>query len=327
MAVGVDAVPGRGVGDPVFFTDRPSKGPNTPSRSTGEDAAREDWVSTGANTRTEEPTMSLTFWKLTGAGNDFIVINNMDGRIKDDVEARRALVRRLCARRVGVGADGLLLAEPSDRASFRMRYYNRDGGEAETCGNGARCIARFATLQGLAGEEMEFETKAGLYRATVLPDSAIVSMGEAHSLRLDIPIEVDGLFRGPVDFVNTGVPHVVVRVENLDGTAVSELGRAIRRHERFAPAGANVNFIEFVGENLLSIRTYERGVEDETLACGTGAIASAVVASRRGLASSPVRLSTRSGEALTVRFEPTDDGAREVSLEGEARVVFRGEIA
>ena len=272
--------------------------------------------------------MTLEFWKLTGAGNDFVVIDNLDGRIPADPGERAELVRRLCARRVGVGADGVLLVEPSQQADFRMRYYNSDGGEAETCGNGARCIARFAHLRGLAQETMQFETQAGLYAAVVTPEAVRVSMSDAHSLESNIPLEIPDLFAGQVDFVNTGVPHVVVRVEDSAQAPVVQLGRAIRHHERFAPAGANVNFISPAGApNRLHIRTYERGVEDETLACGTGSIAAAIIHNRRQAVSPPIHLVTQSESTLTVRFEPTPRGARDVTLEGEARVVYRAELA
>jgi diaminopimelate epimerase len=311
--------------------------------------------------------MSLKFWKFTGAGNDFVALDNRDDSIEPDPRARAALIRSLCARGVGVGADGALILEPSQNADFRMRYYNSDGGEAETCGNGARCIARFANMLGAAGPACRFETQAGIYEAVVKPEAVCVSMSDASGLELDVRLGratlpadlLSGIpsLRGPgtVDFVNTGVPHAVIRVENTEdllNVPVVELGRAIRYHARFAPAGTNVNFIapagtnaNFIapiapagtnlnsiapiapaGPNHFAIRTYERGVEDETLACGTGSIASAIVACRRGLAAPPVRLTTRSGVDLLVHLEPTDRGATRVRLEGEARLVFKGEL-
>jgi diaminopimelate epimerase len=305
--------------------------------------------------------MGLEFWKLTGAGNDFVVLDNRTDAVAPDTAERADFIRRTCARGTGVGADGMLLVEPSDRADFRMRYYNSDGGEAETCGNGARCIARFAHARGIAAARMTFETKAGIYSAEIVPGGVRVSMSNAHSFEADVAVEVPGLFNGTVDFVNTGVPHVVVRVGSLrtsplvaqppsavnptqpvaqspsavDATAdietvpVVELGRALRFHERFAPAGANVNFVMPAPDrpNTFIIRTYERGVEDETLACGTGCIAAAVTLAHREQATAPVRLITRSGVPLSVRFALSPEGARGVELEGEARVVFTGELA
>ena len=285
--------------------------------------------------------MSLKFWKFTGAGNDFVALDNRDGSIEPDPQARAALIRSLCARGVGVGADGALILEPSQKADFRMRYYNSDGGEAETCGNGARCIARFANMLGAAGPACRFETQAGIYEAAVKPDAVCVSMSDAFGLELDVQLGratlpadlLSGIpslrGAGTVDFINTGVPHAVIRVENTDdlqNVPVVELGRAIRYHARFAPAGTNVNFIAPIASSHFAIRTYERGVEDETLACGTGSIASAIVACRRALAAPPVRLTTRSGVDLLVHLEPTERGATRVRLEGEARLVFKGEL-
>jgi diaminopimelate epimerase len=285
--------------------------------------------------------MSLKFWKFTGAGNDFVALDNRDGSIEPDPQARAALIRSLCARGVGVGADGALILEPSQKADFRMRYYNSDGGEAETCGNGARCIARFANLLGAAGPACRFETQAGIYEAAVKPEAVRVSMSDASGLELDVQLGratlpadlLSGIpslrGAGTVDFINTGVPHAVIRVENTDdlqNVPVVELGRAIRYHARFAPAGTNVNFIAPIASSHFAIRTYERGVEDETLACGTGSIASAIVACRRALAAPPVRLTTRSGVDLLVHLEPTERGATRVRLEGEARLVFKGEL-
>ena len=271
--------------------------------------------------------MPISFHKLTGAGNDFVAMDNRDGRLPADGPERAELIRRLCARRTGVGADGVLLIEsPRGDADFRMRYYNSDGGEAETCGNGARCIARFANLLGIVEDSAAFETEAGPYRAVIRPDAVRVSMGDVEALKLDIPVEVPGLFSGTVDFANSGVPHAVIRFDDVERVDVVGIGRPVRHDALFAPAGTNVNFIAVNGgANRITIRTYERGVEDETLACGTGCIASAVVAAHRGLVESPVVLATRSGVELTVHFALTDSGATDVELEGEARLVYTGE--
>lgn len=265
--------------------------------------------------------MSLEFWKLTGAGNDFVAVNNLDGRVPE--EGRAALVARWCRRGLSIGADGVLLIEPSDRAHFRMRYYNSDGSEGETCGNGSRCIARFAHELGIAPATMRFDTMAGPYSAEILGDEVVVDMTPAHGLRAAVRID-DARFSGEVAFINTGVPHVVVMVDDTDTTDVVGIGRHLRRHPVFQPAGANVNFIRATDRGNITVRTYERGVEDETLACGTGSIASAIVAARAGLVDAPTRLHTRGGEVLTIHFTPTDDGATDVRLQGGARVVFRG---
>lgn len=281
---------------------------------------------------------TLTFWKYSGAGNDFVALDNRDGRLNAGREKRAELVRRLCRRHLGVGTDGVLIVESSKTADFRMRYYNSDGSEAETCGNGARCIARFAHSLGAAGKKMRFETAAGVYEAEVFPETVRVSMNDAFGLEMNVALDKASLpadlvaqvpslrSGGTVAFVNTGVPHVVIRADDLENAPVARLGRAVRTHPRFAPAGTNVNFVAVAGPDRLAVRTYERGVEDETLACGTGAIACAIVFSRLGLVSPPVRVATRGGAELIVCFEPVEGGARKVRLEGEARLVFRGEM-
>lgn len=271
--------------------------------------------------------MELEFLKLSGAGNDFIVFDNRKGVVPE--VGRRELFIDWCRRGMSIGADGLLLVEDADAGSgadFRMRYYNADGGEAETCGNGSRCIAQFAYLKGIAPRQMTFQTLAGDYRAEVLENGEVrVEMSDAVDLREDVEID-DPVLRGRVDFLNTGVPHVVVTVEDLEGAPVVPAGRMLRYHEAFAPAGTNANFVKVTGAQSLQVRTYERGVEDETLACGTGCIASSIQCVRRGRVTAPVRVTTAGGEVLTIDFRLTDDGAAGVSLQGSARVVFRGYV-
>jgi diaminopimelate epimerase len=270
--------------------------------------------------------MELEFWKLSGAGNDFVAINNMDGKLPE--EGRRELIEGWCRRGMSIGADGALILERAadSGAHFRMRYYNADGGEAETCGNGSRCISRFAFLQGVAPREMVFETLAGNYQAEVLDNDEVrVRMTDAHGLRQNVRI-MDDVFEGEVHFLNTGVPHVVTQVDDVATTALVEAGRHLRYHKEFAPAGTNANFVRLRDPHNLEIRTYERGVEAETLACGTGCIASAIVFNRLGLVEPPVRLKTASGEHVTIGFEPTSEGATNVTLQGSAHVVFRGYI-
>ncbi len=272
--------------------------------------------------------MKIRFTKMSGAGNDFIVIDNRTGVVP--VAGREALLERWCRRRTGVGADGVLLVEPAPATAgvdFRMRYHNADGGEVEMCGNGARCIARFAHRIGAAPAAMRFLTMAGPVAAEVDADGEVMlGMTDPFGLRRAIPLRVEGLFEGPVDFINTGVPHVVVRVEDLEATPVVELGRAIRRHEAFAPAGTNVNFYRPRPEGGLDIRTYERGVEDETLACGTGAVATALIASLAGVGDGPMALHTRGGPVLRIHFERAGENFKCVRLQGEAQIVFEGEL-
>jgi diaminopimelate epimerase len=227
----------------------------------------------------------------------------------------------------------VLLVEPplGAGADFRMRYYNADGREAESCGNGARCIARYAHSIGAAPASLAFETEAGLYRASMTDEGVILSMSDPHSLRLGVPVAIEGVPGGKVDFINTGVPHVVIFVEDLERAPVETLGRAIRRHPAFAPAGTNVNFARALGGDRVAIRTYERGVEAETLACGTGSVASALIAHLHGLADPPVSIQTSGGPILRIHFTPPADPASGlfsgVKLEGEARVVYQGTLA
>lgn len=264
---------------------------------------------------------NIGFSKLSGAGNDFVIIDNRQGVIpKNEAD----FVRKVCARRVSAGADGLLLVENSDVADFKMRYFNSDGSEAETCGNGARCIARFAYIEKIVpSSEMKFETRAGIYSAQVMDDAVKLRMGDAAGMRLDFPLKLEnGIYE--ISFANSGVPHVVYFVDDLEKVDVVKLGRETRYHGDFQPEGTNANFVKVPDEHSLDIRTYERGVEDETLACGTGCIASAIVAAAKGKASSPVVAHTRGGHLLKIYFTLEQQGAKEVFLEGDARVIYRG---
>ncbi len=264
----------------------------------------------------------IAFWKMNGAGNDFIVIDHRKPLIP--VERMAEFARLVCRRKFSVGADGLFLLEPSQVADFRWRFFNADGSEAEMCGNGARCVARFAYMNGLAAARMRFETLAGIIDASVADTQVTIRMPAPHSLQLDLEVEAAG--QGwTVHSVNTGVPHLVVFVDDLDRVDVDALGRTFRYHARFAPAGTNVNFVARDKERL-AIRTYERGVEAETMACGTGATAAAVVAVARGLAASPVQLTTRGGVPLRVQFSGDGPAADHVLLRGPAHVVYRGEL-
>lgn len=274
---------------------------------------------------------NLKFTKMSGAGNDFIVIDNRDGKLRESGRGER--IERWCRRRLDIGADGALLVEPAEgnEADFRMRYYNADGGEAESCGNGARCIARFAYLIGAAGESMAFETKAGLYRAEISGEDVILSMSDPHGLRRDVGLGLAGLPGGGVDFINTGVPHAAAFFKDVADLDVQAMGAAIRYHEAFRPAGTNANFAAVLKDGRIAVRTYERGVEGETLACGTGSVAVALIANLKGLAESPVSIQTSGGPVLKIHFqrrrgeEATPSGGFfDVRLEGEARVVYEG---
>ena len=265
----------------------------------------------------------LEFWKMSGSGNDFILIDNRDGKIRDKDMA--TLVERACIRRESVGADGVIFVTGSERYDFGWRFFNADGGEVEMCGNGSRCISRFAFLNGIAGPDLTFETMAGPVSAEVKGRMVKVLMPGIKGLKLDIDLPYQDGWES-VDFINTGVPHVVVAVNNLDIHPVREQGRDIRYHSLFAPEGTNVNFVKKSGPDLIEIRTYERGVENETLACGTGAIASALVYSVRGKVSSPVKVKTMGGEILTIHFQGQGDSFGQVQLEGNTSIIYQGRL-
>jgi diaminopimelate epimerase len=267
--------------------------------------------------------MMIEFYKMSGSGNDFILIDNRDGSLP--VGDCVAFVKRVCERKVSVGADGLFLIEKSDRVDFRWRFFNADGSEAAMCGNGARCVARFAYLTGIAGAQMSFETGAGIIDAEVRGDIVKVRLTDPQALVLDEQIGIDNqtLF---VHSINTGVPHAVYFVRDPDHFDVFNTGRAIRCHDHYQPAGTNANFAAVVDGHTLRVRTYERGVEDETLACGTGSVASALVAASKGLVESPVDVRVQSGELLRIYFDQIDGGFTKVYLEGKAKVVYQGRL-
>ena len=264
----------------------------------------------------------LRFTKMNGAGNDFVIIDNRAGEVRLDSEQ----IVRICDRHRGVGADGILLLEKgSNGADFRMRYYNRDGGEAEMCGNGARCFARFANKVAKAPAKISFQTPAGLIRGELQGELVALQMIEPKDLSLDIDVFASDS-KEHVHFINSGVPHVVVPVSKVEDVDVRKRGEALRRHEKFSPAGANVNFIEKRGPKKISIRTYERGVEDETLACGTGVVASALIFGAAEKVDGPISVTVRSGSELTVDFKRAGDQFSNVTLTGPAEFAFEGTI-
>jgi len=265
-----------------------------------------------------------TFYKLSASGNDFIIFLNFEGKIT--LEEGKILAKKLCRPKFSISADGLILLEkPSiSSASFSWKFFNSDGSEAEMCGNGARCVARLVEDLGLFKSPFYFETKAGLIYAEVKGERVKVALTSPIDLKLNLVIRTDyDWFMA--HFVNTGVPHVVIFWDNIESAPVEKIGPKIRYHEIFKPAGTNVNFVELVegDKKYLKIRTYERGVEAETLACGTGASASAYISYKLGLVDKKVDLLTKSGEILTVYIE---DEGNKIYLEGDTRFVFEGKI-
>jgi len=269
---------------------------------------------------------AIEFWKMNGSGNDFILIDNRDRQVRDD--EMEILVKRSCRRRESVGADGVIFVIRSDQYDFAWRYFNADGGEVEMCGNGSRCVSRFAFLNGIADSKMTFETLAGPVSAEVKKRVVKVLMPAPSGLSIDMDLQHQNGWKS-IDCINTGVPHVVVQVEDLLNHKVREQGRDLRYHAHFHPQGTNADFMKFIDIHQLEIRTYERGVEDETLACGTGAIACTLVAAVRGMVMSPVEVKTRGGEILTIYFDTKDSASNEfdrVWLEGNTSVVYQGRL-
>jgi diaminopimelate epimerase len=273
--------------------------------------------------------MRIEFKKMNGAGNDFILIDNR----QEDIALSDRGIRDLCDRRRGIGADGLILLESKDEADFRMRYYNSDGGEAEMCGNGARCVARFAAELGLGRHHegkavLRFATVPGIMEATVEGKMVAIRMTDATSFEKSVSLPVAQRTE-IVHLIYTGVPHVVIEETDVDTIADGEIlarGRAVRSHKRFTPDGTNVNFVSILDDGVVKIRTYERGVEGETLACGTGAVAGAVVAAHLTGGRSPVTMITHGGEELAVSFVPEPSGARQVVLKGPTALNFGGSV-
>jgi diaminopimelate epimerase len=273
----------------------------------------------------------VSFIKMQGAGNDFILI---DARRRACGVCAPSFIKAICDRKFGAGADGVLFLERSRRADIRMRIFNADGSQAEMCGNGARCLAFYYALRS-GKKRFGIETVSGVVEARVTGRTSVrLHLNDPTDIRLDQRVRL-GTQTVEVDYVNTGVPHAVVEVEDLESVPVLRLGRAIRRHDLFLPAGTNVDFMRIRDAQRIDIRTYERGVEAETLACGTGSVAGAVISAlnhtREGLERTDsrgmrhrIRVQTRSGETLTVSFTVTKYRISDVWLEGKAHIIYKG---
>lgn len=256
----------------------------------------------------------IKFTKMAAAGNDFIV---MDSKISGNLAQ---LSERLCDRKYGIGADGVLLLEKSRKDSVKMRIFNADGSEAEMCGNGARCAAFFTGRKNVL-----IETKAGIIESTVKGDNVKIKLTEPKNVKLDMAVRINKRSL-KVNFVDTGVPHAVIFVSGIDKIDVVSIGRQVRYHRAFSPKGTNVDFVEELESGLIKVRTYERGVEDETLACGTGSVASAVIFALKTGRDNKVNVRTRGGDVLTVYFSRLGRRVYNVWLEGKAGIVFTGSI-
>jgi diaminopimelate epimerase len=284
----------------------------------------------------------VPFTKMAGAGNDFVVIDHRVPRITDAAD----FTRRICTRRLSVGADGVILIESSARATFRMRYFNSDGSLGELCANGTRCAARFAFVNVIAPRRMTIETDAGIVGAEIGDRGEVtLALPAPEGFRPEMPLAIGGrTIHG--SFIMVGVPHYVTFLrDDLWAQKIEPLGRAIRMHPDLQPAGANANFVVVRDPHSIEVRTYERGVEGETLACGSGVVASVSTSALFGKVQSPVSVLTRSGATLEVTFELADSwqlaaGGREtaasrqppaaspenVHLKGDARIIYRSTL-
>ena len=265
--------------------------------------------------------MLVDFTKMNGAGNDFVLIDNR----KIGLQLSQEQIKYICDRQRGIGADGImLLRNAGGEADLGWDFYNQDGSEGEMCGNGARCFARFAQSKLKSSDTISFETLAGIIQAKLQGENAIINLTPPEDLRIDDHISTS---HGELEIhsVNTGVPHAVLFVEDADKSMVSKLGKEIRHHDHYSPAGTNVNFVQLTGDNSIHVRTYERGV-GETLACGTGVTASALITAKLHGYASPISVQVLGGENLSVDFETDGNSFKNIKLTGPAEFVFTGQI-
>jgi len=262
--------------------------------------------------------MKLPFTKVHGAGNDFIVFTYPE----QSNEFFAKIAPSICDRRKGIGADGILLVRKEQGFDFRMVYFNSDGSRASFCGNGARSLVLFAWKEGIASESMRFVSDAGVHKGLVKEGNPYVSLPDPKDVQLDLSLPE---FSFPLHFADSGVPHAVVFVDDLASFDVHNVGRSIRTHPYFSPDGTNVDFVKLEEDGSISVRTYERGVERETLSCGTGAVAVATVLHKLKGMKSPIELAFPGG-LLRVNFESDASNPTEVMLGGQTAIVFKGEI-
>ncbi|MFA6957368.1 MAG: diaminopimelate epimerase [Thermoanaerobaculia bacterium] len=277
-------------------------------------------------TDSSSKSLPFEFSKMAGGGNDFVVIDNRARVIVDG----ESLARRICTRRLSVGADGLILVESSAKATIRMIYFNSDGSRADFCANGTRCAARFAFLNVMAPRRMTIETDSGVVSAEISESSVTLTLPAPRNFQPDKPLETGG---GTAEgsFIVVGVPHYVTYVHgDLWSRDIETIGRALRQHRELAPEGANVNFVSITSRDEIRVRTYERGVEAETLSCGSGVVASSCVSALLGKVDRTISVLTRSGIRYLVEMEIEEAGGvrsvRQVKLSGDARLVYKSEL-
>jgi diaminopimelate epimerase len=271
--------------------------------------------------------LKIDFSKMSGAGNDFIVLDNRSAAIKDNA----ALAKLICDRHWSVGADGLLLLEASERASYRMMYYNADGSYGGMCGNGGRCIAMYAYLHQIAQSDHTLEALDHIYSVSINSKNVSIHMKNPILIKLNRYISI-GKKKLTYHSIDTGAPHVIIQInefskdKDLDRFDVQRWGRELRWHKKFSPAGTNVNFIKVINDNSIYLRTYERGVETETLACGTGSVAAAIIAYKKWKLNTPLTVFPTSKIPLIINFDEVDKTIQNVVLTGPAIITFTGSV-
>ncbi len=264
----------------------------------------------------------IIFTKMVASGNDFVVIDAA-GLPNNQTTSIKKFVRLISDRKYGAGADGVLLLKKLDSRTYKMRIFNADGSEAEMCGNGARCAGLWIYNQ-TGKSELDLKTIAGSIKVKVSKTSVKIRLTDPKAALMDIPLKVNNRIV-KVNFINTGVPHAVIFVCGLNQLDVFTLGRNIRNHKYFLPRGTNVDFIEVLGNNSIRVRTYERGVEDETLACGTGSTAAALIFALKSGCMKKIKVLTQSREILSVYFKKHKNDFSDIWLEGSAKTTYKGE--
>lgn len=272
----------------------------------------------------------MLFWKMNGAGNDFLILNNLKEHLPHDIFPQ--IAKTLCQRHMSIGADGLMVVDaPTQGGDYKMLFFNSDGSMGEMCGNGARCICRYGYENGLAGETQTVETTAGIVTGQRISERLYkIRLNDPTTIHLNVPVEADGITYdcAYVELGHPGLPHAVVPYPNLraaDENKLRELGRKLRWHSAF-PKGANVNFYEVLGEDLVYERTFERGVEDFTYACGTGTGSVAAVLTLQGKVSGCGVKADMAGGQLTIDVKQTDSRITDLYLTGPTNIVCKGEV-
>lgn len=265
---------------------------------------------------------NVAFSKYSGCGNDFILVDN---RKKEFPTDNHKLIQQLCERKLGIGADGLILLEKGAVLEYKMRIFNSDGFETEMCGNGLRCFVRYLQHSGFGDGPFHIESMKRQHYCTLDGEMVTIEMGPPTDIQQNITLNLaDNRVLG--HSIDTGVPHFVIFTSPIDAIDVQTLGSEIRRHPTFKPRGTNVNFVQIEDNDVLHIRTFERGVEAETLACGTGATAAALMAATSYGLNSPIAVKTKSQDLLYISFELQDGSFQKITLTGAAERVFIGQF-